>query len=305
MTYTVCSFDVGIKNLAYCIISFTDGKYEIIKWDIINLVKDDDKFCGELTRKNKLCGNKARFYGKMGGGVKYYCKTHCKYHIPFEAGWKEKMMVAIGKKDDCKCTYVLPKKGVVCGKRAHFENKSESGGWLCGAHKKLMIKRVEKEYELKKVKRVKCTSKNMAVLGERMYRELDEIKEMLEVDEALIENQPSMVNPSAKTIASLLFGYFIMRGVIERKNDKKKMNVKWISPSNKLKVNEDQTMKIMKNIKGASEKYKMTKKLAVEYTRILLKNDMKWLDHFNTFKKLDDLADAMLQGIYYLHKNKK
>ena len=60
----------------------------------------------------------------------------------------------------------------------------------------------------------------------------------------------------------------------------------------------------MKNIKGSTEKYKMTKKLAVDYTKILLKNDKKWMDHFNGYKKLDDLSDAMLMCIYALFYKK-
>ena len=45
----ILSWDVGIYNLSYCILekNETDGKINIIKWDIVNLV-DNDKM-----KKNK------------------------------------------------------------------------------------------------------------------------------------------------------------------------------------------------------------------------------------------------------------
>ena len=39
----VLSFDIGIKNLAYCILKKEDESYAIHDWDIITLVKDEEK----------------------------------------------------------------------------------------------------------------------------------------------------------------------------------------------------------------------------------------------------------------------
>ena len=39
----ILSFDIGIKNLAYCLINQDDNEINIIRWDIINLVKDNEK----------------------------------------------------------------------------------------------------------------------------------------------------------------------------------------------------------------------------------------------------------------------
>ena len=33
-------WDIGIKNLAYCIIEYKNGKQTIIEFDIINLIED-------------------------------------------------------------------------------------------------------------------------------------------------------------------------------------------------------------------------------------------------------------------------
>lgn len=39
----ILSFDIGIKNLGYCLINHDVNEINIIRWDIINLVKDNEK----------------------------------------------------------------------------------------------------------------------------------------------------------------------------------------------------------------------------------------------------------------------
>lgn len=63
------SFDVGIKNLAYCILT-TNGT--IHSWGVINLCGDEEKCCA-TTRKG-VCNNKATYTH----GGKFYCGTHAK-----------------------------------------------------------------------------------------------------------------------------------------------------------------------------------------------------------------------------------
>merc|ERR1711968_168286 len=40
MPIKILSFDVGIKNLAYCILSLDNNQYNIYEWGIINLTED-------------------------------------------------------------------------------------------------------------------------------------------------------------------------------------------------------------------------------------------------------------------------
>ena len=53
----ILSVDVGIKNLAICVVKFDDSGHEIIEWSIINsiddLLKNLLKCC--VTRRSKLC----------------------------------------------------------------------------------------------------------------------------------------------------------------------------------------------------------------------------------------------------------
>ncbi len=79
----IISINVGIKNLAYCIIdidTLTNNEYKIIKWDSINLCGEDMK-CLVQTEKGTLCNKKAT-YSKNNID---YCLIHAKktsYMVP-------------------------------------------------------------------------------------------------------------------------------------------------------------------------------------------------------------------------------
>jgi hypothetical protein len=73
---SIISFDVGIINLAYCILNYTDGKYTISDWDIINLASGNPSLtCKSFCKSGKLCGKKAYFTDENGVG---YCLLHGK-----------------------------------------------------------------------------------------------------------------------------------------------------------------------------------------------------------------------------------
>ena len=60
----IISIDVGIKNLAYCIIEKDNDSFKILSWDVINIL--DDKLnnqlkCSNYTRK-KICSKIATNY---------------------------------------------------------------------------------------------------------------------------------------------------------------------------------------------------------------------------------------------------
>ena len=79
----ILSWDVGICNLAYCLIELSDTtkEYKIIDWNIINLRKNDINknilICEEKTNgKKKICKNKAKYTHKTSN--KPFCLRHSK-----------------------------------------------------------------------------------------------------------------------------------------------------------------------------------------------------------------------------------
>lgn len=102
---------------------------------------------------------------------------------------------------------------------------------------------------------------------------------------AFLEQQPLGMqarNVKSKTLSHVIQGLLISSGI----------PVVFISPQKKLKYMEQ------------SGTYSDNKKFAVEETLRLLnsidpnESSNVWLQHFNSFKKKDDLADSFLQGLY-------
>jgi hypothetical protein len=153
-------------------------------------------------------------------------------------------------------------------------------------------------YEIKKYSSAKETKNSIQDTAIKLYEKLDQFEWITDVDEIYIENQPSIKNPKMKTLASLLYGYFVLRGKIDKNRIE---NIKFISPSNKLKVNKKKTNKMLKDGKENDKNvYKITKNLGVKYCRALIKGNKKANATLDQYKKKDDMCDAFLQGYYCL-----
>ena len=181
------------------------------------------------------------------------------------------------------CEHILKDKQ--CDKSA---KKIIDGKLLCSSHCKL------KKYEGKKIKNVKKNENQMLGQGKNIINILDKKKNFLDVDIVCIENQPALKNPTMKSIQMIIYSYFLIKGV--SCENSKIENIEMINARNKLKAYDGE--KIECEIK---DKYKKTKYLGIKYCEVMIVNqDKKYINLFNSSKKKDDLADAYLQGIYYI-----
>jgi hypothetical protein len=93
----ILSFDVGIKNLAYCLVNFTDKNREIIDWGVIDIFTDfteNNNKCENIKRKG-CCGNNADLCFKKGEESIFLCsKTVCqkKHQDYINNGWKKEKL---------------------------------------------------------------------------------------------------------------------------------------------------------------------------------------------------------------------
>ena len=212
----VLSFDIGIKNLSYCILDKSTQK--IIDWGIINI--SCDKLCNHVNTKNKCCDKSATY--------------------------------------------------------------SHEDILLCSSHSKL------KQYP-NKCKKIKSDN-SVYNIGKKMIEELDKYPDFLECSDVIVENQPSLKNPTMKSIQMMVYSYFLIRGKCNK--------LEMINARNKLKVYNGP--KIFCDIK---DKYKKNKFLAIEYCKEMIKDEEnKFIELYNNSKKKDDLADSYLQGFYYITK---
>ena len=331
----VLSWDVGIKNLAGCYLDYRyHSKQEndelsteenektkeskINWWNIINLL-DEDKpsCCGKIIKKVKGkekveidCERECKFFCKINQEVCSYCAIHKKL---YDEKIKELVLPEIVEISSIKdsidsekpniCEYVNTR-GNKCNKPGKY-CKTDGTMFLCSSHKSMYIRDLNNEAKLQKIKKKNAKNTDLDTVKMNMWYKLDKIPNLLEVDEVIIENQPSLRNPKMKSIAETLYNYFLCRGIIDKERTKSNINkIRYISPSNKLKVDEDNTIQVLSG-KDNKEKYKLTKSLGIKYTKQLLKDDKENLEHLDKHKKKDDLADAYLQGLYYINVLRK
>jgi hypothetical protein len=321
----VLSFDVGIKNLAACILEWTDGNniktnLNIHYWDIINLVQskkeaDEISYCCS----NKGCSTKPKSYIEFNDNKYCFCTKHLakKDELMSEliGPYLEDKWVQLKNVQCTKCSEdsivnktepnqieTKPTKSN-SGSRKTFYSNAYLDLILCSKHYKPLVDKATnatKKVHPFKNKKVKDMSSNDLKL--QLIKCLDQRANIIlpNTEIVLIENQPTFKNPTMKAISDTLYTWFIIRGIVDgEKNNSSIKEVRFISPSNKLK--EFDTKLITEA--DESKKYKITKKLSVDNTKTILTSYglNKWLERILSFEKKDDLADSFLQGWYVLN----
>ena len=163
-----------------------------------------------------------------------------------------------------------------CGKKA---KKKKGNSFYCKKHSDDTMKDIE------------LPKKNLNFLGNTLVEKMDQNSRLIDVENIYIENQPVLKNPTMKTIQIILFSYYLIR----KKNHN--YNIKLVPANSKLKFSiKTDAIEELKN--SNKTKYQKNKKLAIEYCRELIKNDIKWVSYFEKYTKKDDLADSFLLNIY-------
>jgi hypothetical protein len=110
----------------------------------------------------------------------------------------------------------------------------------------------------------------------------------------IIENQIGPIAMRMKTVQGMLMQYFLMRGFVD---------IRFVSSSNKLSVDPTTPTPTTPTPTTLST-YAGRKKAGVErVTRLLAGTDR--LEWFSSHAKKDDLADSLLQGIWFLSTLRK
>jgi hypothetical protein len=265
------SIDVGIKNLAYCLLDFlTDAdspvngiNAKIVAWDVINL-------CGKDPNCSENCKKTAKF--THSASSKYYCAVHAK-----KSGWLIPTM-SLKKIKKMKLTDLHK---VVSDYKIPLTDSVKKDDIL----KKIVIFMEEKT--LTSVASAKANDMDMVMIGIALRKAFDsELKDHLSsLTHIVIENQISPIANRMKTLQGMIAQYFIMH---------EKTQISFVSAANKLKGHEA-------DIETDTSTYAARKKEGITVTlKLLNETYSEWLPHFNTHKKKDDLADAFLQGNWYL-----
>jgi len=355
----VLSFDVGIINLAYCLmdIDIEAQRFTIIDWNIIDTA-DERHLCPFIMRGGKVCNKVAQKVTKVGSRNMYYaCNAHWNKstHMikPVDVEW-----VAVDSGSSSSCTtcssknaktvkpgifvsdlfdgaycdahyktltkqnnYVCCSKGcdsfITFGLFLHTDTKTDtertdtpcvdtlcvdtlSTGW-CDEHYTTGYADLIKAKTRKISQNANKTP--LVSIGTSMYTSLDSKPEFLKVDEILVENQPSLINPTMKSVAMILYSYFLMRCFHQKLSPA--LTLSYCSASNKLKIGGQKVAAKLEDAKStldmqkSSNKkkvYNITKKTAKKIAAALISDNADYQTIFNSHKKQDDLADSMLQA---------
>lgn len=279
------SFDVGIKNMAYCLMEINNNinnKYNIICWENININNSYDKLCE--------CGKIGLYSNIIDDNIIYYCLEHKKkfevieYNIINNSDFVDNYKKIISSE---KCNYNFKYNNKFCNKKVQYEHNNIL---LCNSHAKQHYKNLNNNRKIKKIKNDKLNYSNTI---ENLIRILDNKKELLQADIIIIENQPSFKNPTMKSISNSIYNYYLIRGIIDKNiNNSNIQEVRFFSPINKLKLIKNKNNIVDKNIN-----YKCLKRLSVEYCYDFLICEClnEWHIFLSRSKKKDDLSDCLLQ----------
>lgn len=281
----VLSWDVGIINLSYCLIEYNENnEWKIIDWDIINLTNREKEKCYQ-------CGAKPSFYQEI--SKKFTCKNHMK-HLNINPPEFESIVI------EDKESICIFKGKTSCEKKSKYKFNENC---YCNTHCKSEYKKYCNTYKLVPYNRKSVKSTSLDEIRLKLLYRLDELKILWTANTVVIENQPTLKNPRMKAISSTLYDYYMLRGMVDKEITKSDITkVKYMCPSNKLKLADDgDTQKLVKLKGDDAKQYKLTKELGIKYCKIMVKPYQKWTDKINSFKKQDDMADSFLQGIYYIN----
>ena len=172
-----------------------------------------------------------------------------------------------------------------CQKQASYiQKKGNTCHYFCTAHSK-------KQKGCKKLN----TNYDLFNLSKYCFEQLSSL-DLSQVKVVLLENQPALKNPTMKSIQMVVYSFFMMQGVLVDTLPTDEIHM--VNARNKLKVYKGPPIEC-----SIKEKYKRNKFLSVKYTEQMIENEeSEFITYFEESKKKDDLADAYLQGIYWIEK---
>ena len=267
----VLSIDVGMKHLAFCVFVIQNTeRFTVEKWDIVNLCTNNQtkKKCMGTTKKGKICDRIPKFYKND----EFYCKIHAK-NKPFLIPTNNLKEKKIKKLKVVQLRNLVEKYSIEITKKKPLKND----------YLDAIFSYIDDNY-FNFIAKINAKDFNLVTYGRNLKDNFNTILGDMTIDCLIIENQIGPLALRMKTLQGMIMQHFIEKNcpIIEE-----------ISPLNKLK----------EYIQVKKTTYNERKKLSIEITKQKI-NEIaeleEWEKHFIQHKKKDDLADALLQGIWYL-----
>ena len=311
------SYDIGIRNMAYCIFDIVSDELIVQDWNVLNLAEMPESGSGsgsihrcscqkppkKLSKKKQkdpptieTCSKMAK-YEKNGA---FFCEKHATTettnlgHIIPTKEISDASLRKLSKED--LITLGLSHK---CNTVSDLKTKKALLEYL---HKYFLDKCF---VPIVPQKRIAASDIDLITIGRNMKTQLDLLKEVSKnTTHVIMENQISPLAGRMKTVQGMLAQYYIMTS--------DPVEIIFVSSANKLKglvpvdVNENQNLDLdqKENQKSTYKKHKID---SIDIcNRFLAENPSisSWTQIISSKTKKDDFADCFLQGIWYLKQSK-
>jgi hypothetical protein len=306
--FRVVSFDVGIKNLAYCVVDISSGNINIVDWRVLDLCSLDSNI--SLKTNTCICTvNRPLSKGKSVSspeyitcakiakykkGTEFFCTMHATrsaiWNLPNPSHSKRalKALSALEIQTLCNNAGIKLDSGV----------KSTRSNLVEAALQFFAVNTLEPLI----IPATSPCAKNidLITIGRRIKTVFDDIPILSTASLILIENQIGPLANRMKVIQGLITQYFIMIS--------DNIDIRYVSSANKLRGFPPRVDNVEQmSSSSSSKKYTQHKTDAIYHTaRILAENTA--ISHWSRVlecKKKDDFADCFLQAIWYLNSKEK
>lgn len=303
----IMSIDVGMKNLAICVLELSGTQIVLYDWTVLDLVP---------SVQCETCTRPAQFHKKGHVVCRLHTKTCLIDNRTHIVPTKQTDISILSKNSKASLVELIE----TTYAPTLFDSVTFQDIKKYKKHELLAYIQSRLPPMFERISVTKTSQVSFVEYGNALVHQLDPILSIHSIDAVLIENQISPLANRMKTLQGMLTQYFVMRNI---------PRIHYISSANKLKVQEWTTLEKNTSRNTGTKEYANRKKAGILLTQHLLCHpvlytekvfekiedtentndtnqkgiiyiDMKRGDHFVSHKKQDDLADAFLQGVWWL-----
>lgn len=264
----IVSFDIGIKTLSFAVLD-TSAADPLVDWKTFNMCERQPAVCSGLAG---TCSAPVKFVH----GECVYCRRHAKQVPGAIMPGARRSPTQLSKMTVNEVLAVAADLGCAPTSRT----------------KKASIVAVREHYAINTLVNYvvpKASDLDMVTIAERLRYDLDPmLPSSMEGCTALIENQLGPTAVRMRCVQAMLTMHLLHRGCSD---------IQYVSPRRKL---QDQPPEVDVSTYAARKK---AAREAVPAALCGLHCDKRWLAFYHGHKKQDDLADAFLQGRWYLREH--
>jgi hypothetical protein len=294
------SIDVGIKNLAICILEPIFPQFEqnrnsvrILKWDIIDISTNRTTIC-----EYDSCMSPATFIYQSN----HFCRSHAKERFPSIHFPKSNTSLTSINKMNVKQLDAFILKYKLDIDNITIKNQKRTH---CKADKLQLIKTYIETNFFEPVDSVNASKVHLKVVACNIKTRFTELISNYNITHVAIENQFGPLAVRMKSVQGMITQFFVMVDDT--------IDIQFVSSSNKLKLGETSSSTNSGDDNKDCESSNITpyaarKKKGIDNYRyfVLLNPESISQDmqtHFDQHPKQDDLADSFLQGMWVLCKS--